>query len=108
MIVGADLLAAVRGRAGVSDVLRPGYSGRSRARPASGVCVHPMSDLQTSIRIPKDFIKRADALARKLARTPRFVALGEMTRSKVLRLAIAIGIEQLEEEHGAQRRGRRS
>lgn len=58
-----------------------------------------MSDIQTSIRIPEDFVKRADALARKLAKTPRFVALGEMTRSKVLRLSIAIGIEQLEAEH---------
>ena len=63
-----------------------------------------MGDLQTSIRIPEEFVKRADVLARKLARTPRFVALGEMTRSKVLRLAIAIGIEELEAEHGVGRR----
>ena len=67
-----------------------------------------MSDIQTSIRIPEDFVRRADALARKLGKTPRFVALGEMTRSKALRLAIAVGIEQLEREHGIGTKGRRT
>ena len=55
-----------------------------------------MTDIGTSIRLPRDFLDRADALMTQLQRVPEYAALGSMNRSRVLRLAILKGLEVLE------------
>jgi hypothetical protein len=63
-----------------------------------------MSDeVPTSVRLPREFLTRLDALVPKLEKVPTVAALGPLTRSKVLRLALARGIEVLETEHGKGR-----
>ena len=63
-----------------------------------------MSDeVPTSVRLPREFVKRLDALAPRLEKVPTFAALGPLTRSKVLRLALAHGMEVLEAEYGKGR-----
>ena len=57
-----------------------------------------MTEIATSIRLPEEFIRRADLLAQKLRHKPEMSAMGELTRSKVIRLAIAKGLETLEEQ----------
>lgn len=54
---------------------------------------------QITIRVNKDALKRADALARKVAKDSGVAALGRVTRSTVLKLAIARGLEALEAEY---------
>lgn len=56
----------------------------------------PVADVQTAIRLPQAVLDRADALVEKLAADPVLTAMGGPTRSGVLRLAIALGLEQLE------------
>ena len=56
-----------------------------------------MTDIGTSIRLPRDFLDRADALVPRLDRVPEYAALGSMNRSRVLRLAILKGLEVLEQ-----------
>lgn len=58
-----------------------------------------MRDVSTSLRLPEDFIKRADAMAKRLRNVPEMVATGEVNRSKILRLAIAKGLAEMEAEH---------
>lgn len=58
-----------------------------------------MNEVSTSLRLPEDFVKRADALIKRLGAVPEFAALGDVSRSKVLRLAIAKGLAALEAEH---------
>lgn len=60
-------------------------------------------EVPTSVRLPREFVKRLDALVPRLEKVPTFAALGPLTRSKVLRLALARGIEVLEAEHGKGR-----
>jgi hypothetical protein len=60
-------------------------------------------EIPTSVRLPKDVVRRLDALVPKLERVPTIAALGPLTRSKVLRLALARGLEVLEAEHGRKR-----
>jgi hypothetical protein len=64
-------------------------------------------DLKTSLAIPETFLKRADRLVARLGEVGDYMALGTMTRSKVLRLAIARGLDALEQEHGVAPRERR-
>lgn len=52
----------------------------------------------TSLRLEAEALKRADALVTALRRVPELTALGTLTRSKVLRLAIARGLAVLERE----------
>lgn len=60
-----------------------------------------MNEASTSLRLPEEFIKRADALAKRLRHVPELAATGDVNRSKVLRLAIAKGLAALEAEHPA-------
>ena len=60
-------------------------------------------EVPTSVRLPRDFVKRLDALVPRLEKVPTLAALGPLTRSKALRLALARGIEVLEAEHGKGR-----
>lgn len=66
-----------------------------------------MQETPTSIRIPDAFLDRAEALIPKLNKLPDFAAIGPVTRHKVLRLAVARGLEALESEM-AQKRARRN
>jgi len=56
-------------------------------------------DVQTSMRLPSSLLERADALIESLQLDPSLSMMGSMTRSKVLRLALARGLEDLEERH---------
>jgi hypothetical protein len=44
-------------------------------------------------------LRRADALIPKLSRTPTLAALGRVTRSTVLKLALMRGLDALEQDH---------
>ena len=56
-------------------------------------------DVQTSMRLPSALLDRADALIEALTDDPSLSLMGKMTRSKVLRLAIARGLDELERQH---------
>ena len=56
-----------------------------------------MNDAQVTMRLPTEFIERADALLAQSLRNPDNVALG-IKRASVLRLAMMKGIEVLERE----------
>ena len=64
-----------------------------------------MHESPTSIRLPDDSLKRAERLVPRLNKMPVYAAMG-MTRHKVLRLAVAKGLEALEAEVKRQRRKR--
>ncbi len=66
-----------------------------------------LHEVPVSIRMPKSFVDRVDRLIPRLQAIPQFAAVGHMSRSKVLRLAIAAGLEHLESEHGRKKKGRR-
>jgi len=65
-----------------------------------------MPEVPTSLRLPDEFIKRADALTKRMQDVPELVAMGTLDRSKVLRLAIAKGLAALEAEHSGKKVGR--
>ena len=54
---------------------------------------------QIALRVPPQALKRADALIAKLARDTTIAALGQVTRSTVLKVALMRGIELLEHEY---------
>jgi hypothetical protein len=54
-------------------------------------------DVQTGIRLPQSILDRADALAVRLAADPVRSAMATPTRSGVLRLALALGLAELED-----------
>ena len=66
-----------------------------------------MKEVGTTLYLPQDFRRRAEALMPVLNEIPDLVALGAMTRHKVLRLAVAKGLEVLESEYGGGRRRKR-
>lgn len=53
-------------------------------------------DIQTSVRFPEGLLERADRLVEALQDDPEWAARGELTRSDILRIALARGIESLE------------
>ena len=56
-----------------------------------------VSDAQTAMRIPTDFIRRADALrTRMLKQDPAALGFGRASRSQVFRIALDLGLRQLE------------
>lgn len=59
-------------------------------------------EIPTSVRLPADLVKRLDALIPRLARVPMLAALGSVTRSKLIRLALTRGVGLLESEHPIQ------
>lgn len=58
------------------------------------------NESQISLRLPVDMLARLDALAKRLADVPDFAAMGEMSRSKALRLAVTRGLVALEAAYG--------
>jgi len=60
----------------------------------------------TQIRLPRDVHERAAALVSRLAEDPELRALGRMSKTAVLRLAVLHGLEVLEQRvqrHAAQK-----
>lgn len=57
---------------------------------------------QLAARLPGDVIKRMDALRVKLAKDATLAAMGELTRSKMLRICAIRGLEQLEREYSGK------
>lgn len=53
---------------------------------------------QIALRVTTDVLDRADALAARVSKDPK-MALGTVTRSNVLRLALLRGLESLEAEY---------
>jgi hypothetical protein len=49
-----------------------------------------------TLRLPKSFVERADALIAQLAQDEEALLLGRVSRSIVLRLAVLRGLEALE------------
>ena len=54
----------------------------------------------TSMRLPSDLLKRARALVPALQNDPTVGAMGLVSRSKVLTLALVRGLADLEREYG--------
>lgn len=59
------------------------------------------------IRIPEDLLGRADALQVAIAKDPALRAMGRITRTAVLRLAILHGLEVLEQQYSQTSKGRK-
>ena len=72
-----------------------------RKGQAPGGGPRELDDSATSLRLPAEYLTRADALINRLRRVPDYTAFAPFSRSKILRLAIAKGLETLEQEHAA-------
>jgi len=59
------------------------------------------SKAQTALRIEVQMLKRAELLVPHLSRDPLMRAVGQVSRSSVLRVALEKGLADLEREHGA-------
>lgn len=68
--------------------------------------VMPKSDKQVSIRLPQDFVKRAEKLAKTLKDAPEYRYVPRVGLSFVLKLAIEKGLGDLEEQHAPSPRRR--
>ncbi len=53
---------------------------------------------QIALRVSADIVDRADALVARIGKNPK-MAVGRVTRTSVLKLAIARGLDVLEREH---------
>jgi hypothetical protein len=53
------------------------------------------ADAQTALRLPGDFLARADRLCAKIGKDPMM----RVTRSTVLKMAIGRGLDALEQEY---------
>jgi hypothetical protein len=60
--------------------------------------MHPVKT-PTQLRLTQDLLERADALIEVMAADPEVRALGMPTRTAVLRLAIARGLQNLEGQY---------
>jgi hypothetical protein len=61
-------------------------------------------DEVVNVRVPREWLARADALVSVLEGIEQVRAYARPSRSMVLRLAVLRGIEALEREHGAERK----
>lgn len=59
---------------------------------------------QIALRLPAELLERAEALVEDVAADPELGSLGRVTRSTVLRLAVARGLAALERRYGSRRR----
>ncbi len=58
------------------------------------------SKAQTALRIEVQMLKRAELLVPQLSKDPLMRAIGQVSRSSVLRVALSKGLAALEREHG--------
>jgi hypothetical protein len=77
------------------------YKGMTMVRRGDGM------ELATgrllAFRVPAEAIRRADALRPRVARDPSVAAVGRITRSAILRMALMKGLEALEVQYGRKR-----
>ena len=97
-----DPSAVVRALAELSSALEdPTIAARTAAYLAGDLpgMETPMTrnDVQIVLRLPQTIRDRADALIPALEARPDIAALGKVTRSKVIRLALVRGLEILEQ-----------
>jgi hypothetical protein len=92
---------------------RPDLAARTAHFLAGNLSVETMETMMvgpfekpTQIRLPRDVHERAAALVSRLAEDPELRALGRMSKTAVLRLAVLHGLEVLEQRvqrHAAQK-----
>lgn len=92
---------------------RPDLAARTAHFLAGNLSVETMETMMvgpfekpTQIRLPWDVHERAAALVSRLAEDPELRALGRMSKTAVLRLAVLHGLEVLEQRvqrHAAQK-----
>lgn len=63
-----------------------------------------MNETQVSIRVPNDLVKRAEKLVPRLSKDPEY-STWRISRAAVLRLAVARGLDALEEQFGTKPKG---
>ena len=56
----------------------------------------------TTVRLPPDLLELAESLVERLQGAPIMAAAGIVNRSTVLRLAIRLGLQELERKHAGQ------
>jgi len=64
----------------------------------------------TPLRLPPDLVEWADRLVPQVANDPKVAAVGRVTRSAVLRMALVKGLESMEWQYAPKKgkgRGRR-
>jgi hypothetical protein len=62
------------------------------------------SDTQTALRLPSDFLKRADSLRTAMTKAdPSVFGFGRASRSAVLKIALDLGLKQLEQRYRPSR-----
>jgi hypothetical protein len=83
---------------------RPDLAARTARFLAGNPSVQTMENLMTEpfeqpthLRLPRDVHERAAALVSRLAEDPELRALGRMSKTAVLRLAVLHGLEVLEQ-----------
>lgn len=83
---------------------RPDLAARTAHFLAGNLSVETMETMMvgpfekpTQIRLPRDVHERAAALVSRLAEDPELRALGRMSKTAVLRLAVLHGLEVLEQ-----------
>lgn len=57
------------------------------------------ADARISIRVPRDIVKRAEAIRPRMAKDRAIATLGKVTPSTVFKLALLRGLEALEAEY---------
>jgi hypothetical protein len=60
-------------------------------------------DVVANVRLPRDWLARADQLVTHLEKREEVRAYGRVSRSMVLRLAVLRGIEALESEYSGEK-----
>lgn len=86
-----DLLRDPRLRRRTQDALASGELERA-TEPGDD----EMNTEQISLRLPSSLLERCDALAERLRVDPDLAAMGRVTRTMVIRLALQRGLDQLE------------
>lgn len=66
----------------------------------TGMATDKDDDMTVNVRLPRDWLARADALVGALEKLEDVRAYGRVSRSMVLRLAVLEGIKVLELKHG--------
>ena len=58
------------------------------------------ADARVSIRVPRELVRRAEALRPRVAKDRSIAMLGKVTASTVFKLALMRGFDALEQEYG--------
>ena len=94
---------AVEGRPALADRTAALLRGDLRCPDLEAAPMGKM--LHVPLRLPEKLVGRADALVPLLESDPRMEAVGRVVRATVLRLALSIGLAQLERDTAAAAKG---